>query len=76
MLPTELPYRYYDEVPFYRHQWFFWLTYFICWPVAFGILIFGDVYYQKDGKLRSFGPANRIVAASIPLVATYAFLSV
>jgi hypothetical protein len=55
----------YDQVPYYRKQWFFWLMYFTIQPVAIGILLFGDVYYQKKGEVKSFGIANRIVAGII-----------
>jgi len=58
-------YRSYDEVPLYRRQWFFWLTYFTISPVALGILLFGDVYYVKKGAVVGFGIANRIVAGII-----------
>jgi len=57
----------YDQVPTYRKQWFFWLMYFTISPVAIGILLFGDVYYQKNGEVKSFGVANRIVAGILAL---------
>ena len=55
-------YSSYDEVPFYRKQWFFWLIYFPLQPIAIAILLFGDVYYLKKGEVKSFGLANRIIA--------------
>jgi len=58
-------YTSYDQVPFYRKQWFFWLMYFTISPIAIGILLFGDVFYQKKGEVRSFGLANRVVAGII-----------
>lgn len=65
MSSAEVPYSEYSQVPFYRKQWFFWLMYFTLSPVAIGILLFGDVYYVKKGKVTSFGLANRIVAGLI-----------
>jgi hypothetical protein len=62
---TDLKQRYssYSEVPFHRHQWFFWVMYFLITPVALVILLSGDVYYENSkGQLKSFGWANRIVA--------------
>jgi Na+/glutamate symporter len=59
------PYSTYAEVPYYRKQWFFWLMYFVMPPVAIALLLFGDVYYQKKGEVKSFGIANRIVAGMI-----------
>lgn len=58
-------YSSYDQVPYYRKQWFFWLMYFTISPIAIGTLLFGDVYYQKNGEVKSFGLANRIVAGFI-----------
>ena len=61
-------YSSYDQVPFYRRQWFFWLMYITITPIAITILLLGDVYYKKRGKVKSFGMANRIVAGLIALV--------
>lgn len=63
--PSHAKYRRYSEVPYYRRQWFFWLSYFTITPVAIGILLFGDVYYVKKGEVVSFGIANRIVAGML-----------
>ena len=41
--------------------------FFTIQPIAIGILLFGDVYYQKKGVIKSFGLANRIVAGIIAL---------
>ncbi len=60
--PLKQTYHHYSDVPWYRKQWVFWLTYLIVTPAALGILMFGDVYYEKRGELKSFGLANRIVA--------------
>ena len=67
MSKTSQLYSNYDQVPFYRKQWFFWLMYFTISPIAIGILLFGDVYYQKKGEVKSFGLVNRIVAAIIAI---------
>lgn len=61
-------YRNYAEVPVYRRQWFFWLTYFTISPVAIAILLFGDVYYVKKGEVVPFGVANRVVAGIIAVL--------
>ncbi|MGO8756438.1 MAG: hypothetical protein ACLQHK_14585 [Gallionellaceae bacterium] len=58
-------YSSYDQVPYYRKQWFFWLMYFTISPIALGILLSGDVYYQKKGEVKPFGLTNRIVAGLI-----------
>lgn len=69
------PYHSYDQVPFYRKQWFFWLTYFTISPIAIGILLFGDVYYQKNGYVKSFGIANRIVAGIVSVFMLYKIIA-
>jgi hypothetical protein len=63
-----LKYTNYNEVPYYYKQWFFWLMFILFTPIAIGLLLFGDVYYEKRGQLKSFGIVNRIVAGIIGLV--------
>ncbi|MEP7123762.1 MAG: GYF domain-containing protein [Byssovorax sp.] len=58
-------YLHYDAVPFYNKQWFFWLMYFTVTPVALGVLIFGDVYYRKNGDVKVFSMANKVIAGLI-----------
>ena len=64
-------YSTYAQVPYYRKQSFFWLTYVLFSPIALALLISGDIYYQKKGEVRSFGMANRIVAIVIALLWLY-----
>jgi hypothetical protein len=66
-------YATYADVPCYRRQWFFWLTWFFLQAVAIGLLVTGDVYYVKRNEVRSFGKANRIVAG---IIALYLLVSV
>lgn len=63
--PSSGPYSSYDQVPVYRRQWFFWISYILFNPVALILLVFGDIYYQRDGEVRSFGTANRLFAAGV-----------
>lgn len=65
----------YSEVPFYRRNWFFWLTFFFIDPVAIIILLTGEVYYEKSGELRVFGMPSRIVAGLIAAVIVYGLFS-
>ena len=42
-------------------------------PVALGLLLTGDVYYERKGELRTFGPANKVVAGvGAAFIALYA----
>jgi len=63
-----VPYATYDQVPAFRRQGFFWLTWVLFSPIAIGILLTGDVYYRKKGEIRRFGMANRIVAGLFALL--------
>lgn len=69
-------YANYGAVPFYRKQWFFWLMYFTISPVAILILLFGDVYYERNGEVKSFGTANRVVAGAIAVFILYRITSI
>ena len=67
--PPPLPrYRSYDEVPWFRKQWFFWVMYLTLTPVALGILLSGDVYYRGHHEVKSVGTANRIAAGFIAIL--------
>ncbi len=68
MPPQPVPYATYDQVPSFRRQGFFWLTWILFAPIAIGILLTGDVYYRKKGEVHRFGMANRIVAGLIGLL--------
>lgn len=65
----------YDQVPYYRKQWFFWSLYFIFSPIAIGILLSGDVYYPRRGKVQSFGVANRIVAGILAVLILFSVIN-
>lgn len=65
----------YEDVPYYRRQWFFWLFFFTFAPVAIAILISGDVYYVKRGEVRGFGILNRIVAGVIGAIWALQFIA-
>ena len=67
-------YSEYEQVPFYRKQLFFWITYLIMPPIAIGLLILGDVYYQDKGQVKAFGLANRIAAGLLAIAILYGLL--
>jgi hypothetical protein len=58
-------YQTYEEVPWYRRQWFFWVL-FLLVPLGvfgcIGLLLTGDVYYVKKDVVTPYGKANKIVA--------------
>jgi hypothetical protein len=67
-MANQTKYATYSEVPYYRKQWFFWLTYLIIPIIPIILLMLGDVYYQGKDGVKSFGIANRIVAGIIAVV--------
>lgn len=68
MAAKPIPYTTYDEVPYYRKQWFFWVWWFLFAPVAIGVLLTGDVYYRNKGQVRNFGLPNRVVAGAFAVL--------
>lgn len=64
-MPKQTKYASYDEVPVFRKQWFFWLTFLFITPVAIVISLSGDIYYVKKDEVKSFGIQHRIVVGII-----------
>jgi hypothetical protein len=60
-------YKNYEEVPTINKQWFFWISYFIFFPIAVYILLFKDVYYEKKGELKKFSVLNKIIMMLITI---------
>ena len=56
-----MKYSSYEEVPFYKKQLFFWIMFFVFFPISVIILLIDDIYYQSNGELKSFGIFNKIV---------------
>jgi hypothetical protein len=50
-------------------------VYFPATPIALAILLFGDVYYQENGKVKSLGLANRIIVRVSAVVILFSILS-
>ena len=60
-----MKYTDFNQVPFYKKQCFFWLSFIFFVPISLVLLTIGDIYYLKKGNILSFGVANRIVAGAI-----------
>lgn len=52
----------YKQLPRPRQHRTFWLLFFLAPPVAIAVLLSGDVYYLRNGEIRSFSEANAFVA--------------
>jgi hypothetical protein len=58
-------YENYEDVPFYRKNWFFTLWFFVFIPVAMFLLLAKGVYYEKDFKAVPFGLIRKILMGVI-----------
>lgn len=55
-----IPYNSYDEVPWYRKNWFAILTFLIFTPALLFIAVSGDIYYKRNGEVRKYSTAARV----------------
>jgi len=46
-------YTSYDQVPWYRKSWFAVVTILLCLPLFLLIAFTGEIYFQKDGELKT-----------------------
>jgi hypothetical protein len=56
-------YTEYSQVPWFRKNWFFILSFLIFSPVAIVLILSGDVYYVKNKQLKTYGKGYKIVFA-------------
>lgn len=71
---VKLPYASYDQVPWYRKNWFALLCGISFTPALLPTLMTGNVYYERKGQLRTYSMSARIflilyIFASITFVA-------
>lgn len=52
-------YSSYDQVPWYRKNWFAILCFFIFSPVLLIVLVTGDVFYPKAGQVKKYSTAAK-----------------
>ncbi|MDF7826626.1 zinc ribbon domain-containing protein [Pontiellaceae bacterium B12227] len=53
-------YTSYDQVPWYRKNWFAILCFFIFTPGLLITLLTGDVYYVRKGELKTYSMGGKI----------------
>ncbi|MEL7159075.1 MAG: hypothetical protein AAFN30_21125, partial [Actinomycetota bacterium] len=53
-------YQSYDEVPWYRKQWFIVVTFLIFIPALLIIVLSGDVYQKSRGRLAAASPDTEV----------------
>lgn len=54
-----------SEVPFYRRQWFFWITLFTVPFITLFVLFSGSIHYERKGEIKEFGFIERFIWISI-----------
>ena len=66
----------YEEVPFYRRNWFMIVCFFICWPAIPIVVGTGEVYYvDKEGRLTTYTKGARIFLTVWGILVTLRLLS-
>jgi hypothetical protein len=53
-------YSSYDQVPWYRKNWFAILTFLFFWPGLLVVLLSGDVYYESKGQLKTYSTFAKV----------------
>ena len=56
----KMPYSSYDQVPWYRKNWFAITSFFLFFSILLIVLLTGNVYYERSGELRTYSIWARI----------------
>jgi hypothetical protein len=62
-----MDYENYAAVPWYRKNWFALTCFlaapvlFLTWPILALVLLTGDVFFERDGKLKKYSRAGKVV---------------
>jgi len=66
----ELPFASYDQVPWYRKNWFAFISFFAFPPALLIALLTGGIYYEKKGQLKRYSIAAKIFFIILCLIYT------
>ena len=69
-----MKYASYNEVPWYRKNWFAILCFFIFMPALFLVLLTGSVYYKRGNEVRKYSVFAKIFLLLYSLMVTVAFV--
>lgn len=58
----------YDQVPWYRKQWFAFVCFLIFTPGLLLILLSGDVYYESKGQLKTYSTTAKVVLIACVII--------
>lgn len=68
-------YTSYEQVPWFRKNWFILLGALVFAPVTLYSLFTGDVYYQKNGQLVTYSKGVKIVTIILCVMLTLRFVA-
>ena len=49
----------YSQVPWHRKNWFAILSWLIFFPVVLYLIVTGDIYYEKNGVLKTYSRGSK-----------------
>lgn len=65
-----LKYTSYDQVPWYRKNWFAILSFFVFMPALFLVLLTGSIYYERGGEVKKYSTFAKIFLLLYSLIPT------
>jgi hypothetical protein len=65
------PYTTYDQVPWYRKNWFVIISWVVFFPIALIVMWTGDVYYVRKGLVTTYTKTSKILLTIIAVVSGY-----
>jgi len=72
---TKSNYTSYDDVPWYRKNWFAILCFLFFTPGLIILALSGEIYYQQKGELKTYSQGRKILLIVISIgFIVYAFL--
>jgi hypothetical protein len=69
---SKVAYTSYDQVPWYRKNWFTVLSILLFPPAILIQLVTGDVYYVQKGELKTYGMISKCIIVIWSIAVMYA----
>jgi uncharacterized paraquat-inducible protein A len=71
---NQAKYSTYSEIPWYRRNWFAILSGIFFAPALFFIALTGDIYYQRNGSIKTYSKLARFFLVVIFFIPTIIFI--
>ncbi|SFI48616.1 hypothetical protein SAMN04515618_1306 [Collimonas sp. OK307] len=65
------PIQNYAQVPWYRKRWFAGLCIFLFVPAYFLIAFTGDIYFEKNGELKTISKNEKFIVLGIFIIIVF-----